>query len=365
MIVEALLSQIEKGRSGRNQGLSMGLPKLESIVDGVTRETNTVVFSNSGSGKTSLILYSYIYKPLCEHLDDNKYDIIYFSLEMSAEILLAKLLSTHIFYTYGLEIGFKEILSRKKDYKLDDAVYEIIQECIPWLHKVEQHIFIYDKNVNADSIYAITMEQLKKYGNFKELSNRIVYTPNDPEHILLAIVDHASLLTPAKNRSLKEEIDTTSKYAVNLRNRTGMSWVFVQQANRDQGNIERFKQNKSAFTLNDTKDSGNPIQDSEVVIAIYNPHRDGLKTYHRYDIDQLTGYFRSIMVLKNRYGESDVEIGVNFHGKINVWSELPKPEEIYDYQKYTGPNYLLEDSIQDEVVEKVEDNTKSNLNFIV
>ena len=29
----------------------MGLPKLESIIDGVTRETYTLILSNSGAGK--------------------------------------------------------------------------------------------------------------------------------------------------------------------------------------------------------------------------------------------------------------------------------------------------------------------------
>lgn len=41
--------------------------------------------------KSSLVLYSYIYRPLRDYPDkDIKY--IYFSLEMSSEVLLAKLL---------------------------------------------------------------------------------------------------------------------------------------------------------------------------------------------------------------------------------------------------------------------------------
>lgn len=256
MIFESFMRLVDAGREGRNQGISMGLPKLESIIDGVTRETNTLIFSNSGSGKTSLALYGYIYKPLCEHLDDDKFKVIYFSLEMTGEMLMAKLLATHIFFKYGIELSVKELLSRKKDYRLSDDLYKIVQDEQEWMQKIEKHLFIYDKQVNADTIYAITMKQLEKYGKFSETENKHVYTPYDPDRIILAVVDHVGLLT-AKGRSLKEEIDLTSKYAVSIRNRTGMSWLFIQQANRDQGNIERFKANKSAFTLNDTKDSGN------------------------------------------------------------------------------------------------------------
>lgn len=50
-IAESLLQEIDLGREGRAQGYSMGLPKLESIVDGVTRRTMTVLASGTGQGK--------------------------------------------------------------------------------------------------------------------------------------------------------------------------------------------------------------------------------------------------------------------------------------------------------------------------
>jgi len=40
------------------------------------------------------------------------------------------------------------------------------------------------------------------------------------------------------------------------------------------------------------------------------------------------------MVLKNRFGKSDVNKGVVFHGEIGMFRELPKPEDISDYSKY-------------------------------
>lgn len=51
MLVESLLKSIDLGRTGKNHGISMGMPKLESLIDGVSKETNTLIFSNSGSGK--------------------------------------------------------------------------------------------------------------------------------------------------------------------------------------------------------------------------------------------------------------------------------------------------------------------------
>ena len=102
------------------------------------------------------------------------------------------------------------------------------------------------------------------------------------------------------------------------------------------------------------------------MIAIYNPFRDGLKTYHKYNIELLESYFRSVMVLKNRFGDCDVEVGCNFFGGINFFHELPKPDEIYDYHKYIDPSYLVMDSnIPDDTKENIDHSNSSNLNFVL
>lgn len=48
---EQIISEVERGRKGLNHGISMGMPKLESMMDGNTRDTYTLILSNSGSGK--------------------------------------------------------------------------------------------------------------------------------------------------------------------------------------------------------------------------------------------------------------------------------------------------------------------------
>lgn len=341
MIVESLVQKIEDGIEGKNQGFSTGLDKLDSIIDGVTKQTYYVLFSNSGAGKTSLCLYSFVYRPLMEHLDDDNFRILYFSLEMASEMLFAKLLSTYIFEEYNLELSVKKLLSRKKGYTLPKEYFDIVKECIPWLKKVESKIIVYDKAINAKLVYALVTKDLEKYGHFETTEKHKTYIPNNKDMVYEVIIDHISLVHPSAGKSLKQEIDDVSKYLLTLRNIAGISPVVIQQANRDQGNVERRKAGISNFTLNDTKDSGGPTQDAEIVISIYNPHRDRLNNYRGYDISQLGDKFRVITVLKSRYGDSDVEIGVNYFGWINYWKELPKPDEIYDPAKYTNPQYIL------------------------
>ena len=373
MITEALIKQIDVGREGKNRGYSMGLPKLESIIDGVSANTYTLVFSPSGTGKSSLALYAFIYRPLMEHLNDDNFKVFYASLEMSADLLFAKLLCMYIFETYGIELSTKELLSKKKDYILNDELYNIVQECIPWMKKVEEKVTIYDKGMNAEILYSLLMADLQEIGTFSETDHRKIYTPNNPDLVYLVVIDHISLLRPNKNRSLKEEIDLVSSYLVTLRNICRISPLVIMQANRDSAGMERRKQGLNNMRLSDTKDSGGPVQDSEIVISIFSPHRERLATYNKYNISVLTDRFRALTVLKNRYGESDVEIGVNFFGKCGLWKELPKPDEIYDYEQYTSPNYILETQEFNNLSDngntlddnKLTDSISNNFNFVL
>ena len=371
MIVDEIFKQIDAGRLGENHGYSMGLPKLEGIIDGVTKETYTLILSNSGAGKSSFALYAYVYKPLMEHLDDDDYKVLFFALEMSEWSLYIKLLSLYIFETYGVQLSFKEILSKKKEYVLSDEHYELVKECKPWLEKISNKLEVYDKHVNANTVYAILKKRLEEIGHFVESDTKMTYVPNNPNLIYTVVIDHIGLIRPRQGNTLKQEIDDLSAYLVTLREKCRISPVVVQQANREQGNIERFKQGKSAFTINDAKDSGNTVQDCNIMIALYNPHRDGLKTYKNYDIKQLGSNFRSIMCLKNRFGDCDVEVGCNFFGGINLFHELPLPDEIYDYARYDNPNYLLEGSVKEldnpiEIDNEISvDKSNSNFNYIL
>lgn len=54
----------------------------------------------------------------------------------------------------------------------------------------------------------------------------------------------------------------------------------------------------------------------------------------------------TIIRLKNRYGDSDVNLGLSFHGEVGLFRELPKPDEISDYEPYI--NLLTQDKKEEE-----------------
>ena len=88
-----------------------------------------------------------------------------------------------------------------------------------------------------------------------------------------------------------------------------------------------------------------------MILAVYNPQVDKRSSYRGYQVKEMGYRFRSILVLKSRYGENQVADCCFFDGMVNKWVELPLPSEIYDYSKYRATdNNNLTDNIEDEKV---------------
>ena len=85
--------------------------------------------------------------------------------------------------------------------------------------------------------------------------------------------------------------------------------------------------------------------------------REKLNSYRGYDIKTLGSHFRSIILLKNRYGDGDISIGCSFFGNCNLWHELPRADEINDYEKYiTTDIYNPKMKVKEEKIEDIKIN---------
>lgn len=358
-ITDNLKDLIDRGRLGENHALSMGLPKLERFVDGIAQETYYLIAGGTGSGKTSFALYSNIYRPLMENIDNPDFHIIYFSLEMTAEQLLGKILSIYVWETFGVELSFKELLSRAKDFTLSDLDYELVCKSLEMLDKIEEHIIIYDKPLNNERMCSFVIESLKKFGTF----NGDSYTLYRPNHIILIVLDHIGLCRPSIGVTKKDEMDAMSSSLVSFRNKCKVSPVVIMQVNRGSSNIERRKQGFQELQLDDLKGTGNPAEDANIVIALFYPFREKMTTYRGYDIKQIGENFRSAVVLKNRWGAADIAVGLGFYGKTGLFRELPVATKITNYEKFATPDWCLTDSLEDscesaEIEPEVQDSKK-------
>lgn len=340
--VDLLFNRIEKGREGKNVGLKTGIEKFDKYTGGIQRGVYTLVFGLSGSGKSSFVLYANIYRPLKDY-PDKDIKLIYYSLELSAELLLAKLMCLYIYEEFGRTISYTDLMSWQEI--LSDEDYECVKASKAWLDSIQDKLIIFDKQLNANSFYATMMPLLKQWGDFEESDDgkRKIYIKHNPEQYVIVVIDHIGLCTPQSGNTKKQEIDMISQYAVRLRERCQVSFYVLQQENRNSSDMDRRKADMTECSSEDLKDSGNTFNDCEVCIGIYYPLKHKVKTHRGYPIiiENAQGNFiglrdryRNAILIKNRLGVSDRTIPLNFFGEIGLFRSLPKADVINDYMPY-------------------------------
>lgn len=284
---------------------------------------------------------------------------------MTQPQVYAKLVSMYVFDNFGVSLRFKDIFSRGKDCVLSDENYEILQKCSSFLDILDERLDFYEGGL-TEAIYLREVNTfLKKFGTFEDDK----YIPNNPQQVLGVMIDHMTLIKATNGRSKKDEIDAISRDSVLLRNKTKiMSPIHIAQFNRNSNNQERMKQGLQDPSMEDFKDSGSLVEDSMVVLSVFSPHKYKLASYKKYNIKILEQSFIGLFLLKSRFGTSDIMIPMNFLGDISHYVEMPKPEEIYDWERYTNANYLLDEDNSIEIKDKKEekdDAQLSNYSFII
>lgn len=341
--VDILFRQIDNGRAGKNIGLKTGISKMDKYTGGLQKGVYTLIFGTSGAGKSSYALYTHIYRPLKDYPDKN-IKLIYYSLEMSQSLLLAKLLCLYIYEEFHYVISYTELMSWQEI--LDDESYEYVKKGKNWLNSIMDKLIIYDKTLNAKFFYKSMMENLEEWGTFEETDDgrRTIYIKNDPEQYVEAIVDHIGLVRPSAGNTKKAEIDEVSAYAVSFKEKCQCSFCILMQENRNSSDMDRRKADLTECSAEDIKDSGNPYNDSEICIGIYYPLKYKIKNHRGYPIivenNQqgsfigLRDRYRSAILIKNRLGVSDRLVPLNFFGEIGYFIELPKADSVTNWKDY-------------------------------
>lgn len=337
MGVNRLFENIEEGRRGRNIGISTGLPVIDSLIYGIQRKYLYTIGADTSGGKTSFAIDVFVYN-LLKNAGNTPVSILYYSFEMSSDILFAKILSLYIFDTFGQIISYQEILSLTE--AISDEKFFYIEQSKDWLLNIQKHVTIYDKALSPGGIYATCKEWLKNFGTFVQIDeHREDYVDNDPNRYKVAILDHVGLISGQGSK--KERIDLTVDYFIHFRNKCSLTGVFVQQLNRNAKGMDRKTNGYELIQLDDFKDTSGTTDGSDVVIALYYPYREKIARCEGYPIQNvLKKRFRLLQVLKNRYGIADSNKGCVFYGEIGMFKEIPRPDEIGDYEPYLSLDYL-------------------------
>ena len=337
---EWLKSKIDSGREGLNKGLPHGFNRLVEYIPGIQQATYYLIGAESSVGKSAFVNNSFVFNPIDWYIanrnnTDVKLKIHYYSFEISKEMMLYKAVCRKMYLEYGLLLDVNYVLSRGK-YRISDEHYDLTVKSLEYFDEMEDILKISDIPTNPTGVFHDSLKYAASVGKGLTADYKIEgeYIPNDPNLYNLIVIDHISLIKKERGFNTKDLIDKLSEYLIILRNKCGFTPVVVQQLNRAGNDPIRMKTGKMEPMLSDFKDSGNTIQDSNVVLSLFSPARYEMETHRNYKIAPnlggLNSRYRSLQILKNRDGEADKTIGLQFLGEVGHFQELNSEKSMTD-----------------------------------
>lgn len=348
-----VLNQIERGKAGLNMGLPMGLKKLETFIAGVQKATYTVISAELGSGKSAFSLHSYVYKPALHLLslkDDptnkTKLKIIYFSMEIALQNILAKAAAWYLWDQYKILTDTRQITGRDGSV-IPEIIEEKIKESKEFFDYIESIMTVYtgEINTNPTGINKIIHKYASEHGRFTTSpEGEVTYEPDDPDEIVEIIIDHIGLTEGEMGSKTgdKSTIDKLDKHIIRWRNLYGYSTVVVQQLGRALSSVDRMKMKRLTPQLSDLADTSETARSANIVMALFLPDRYDVELYpqnskYQYNVSGEGGFgerFSSLSILKDRDGFSNIEMGLYWLGECGYFMELPTPDKVEELKRW-------------------------------
>lgn len=341
VVTKKLYADIRNNRENGVIQYDIGMPKLMKYCDGVRKGVATVIGATSGSGKTTMALYCYVYRPIMDCIERNSRDlkIIIFCLELKDSDTMSKLMSMYLYEKYGIEMSLRDLYSFSGP--ISNERMKIIDEAEGMMEKIESYIKFVEGDLTVSNLTVYLGRYFGKIGVFTEKGQ---YLPNPGTENLVSevLIDHLGEVTCEGRQTPKDAQDGIVNVLKKYKNLCGLSSVVLQQINRMASTTDR-RTKFPGLELNDLKSTGCAAEKADNVIGLYNPYREKLKTIGGYDVSKLKQCLRLVQVLKNRYGISDLTIGAGFYGAASIIAEIPKGEDITDYDRYLTPKWIEDD----------------------
>ena len=351
---------VEDGIKGLNQGLNIGLPRLNAYIHGLQKKYYYVIGGGPKSGKTAFLDNCFILQPYLNDIKPNNEPIEYhyFSMEIDLVEKIAKWVAYFMDIKYGIYCDSNYILGRTKEkltkehLKLVDQIYDeditrlfgnLDENGVPDKNSPRLITFYQDKETptsifntmfqiadNNGTILRENVEEVDEFGTTTYKKRIIGYIPKDPKKKIVCIVDHVALCKRNPGLTEKENIDKLSEGFVFLRNMFGMTIIVLSQFNRELESIDRLKLSRDniAPSRADFKGTGNLTEDANLVIGILNPNLYPNLSYHLdYKLEDWGNSYRSIHIVASRNVEGDINLSVILEGKTGRIKELPKASD--------------------------------------
>jgi replicative DNA helicase len=325
---DKLVHIVADGAKGFNIGYKHGIKALEKFVPYIQRSRIITVLAGTGVGKSLFVVHSLAFEALLDFYYNYKSTRVFYwicySMEMSEEDLLARLGSYILFRNYSIAVTPAELLS-STGKELSEEVKALINgEIKELLNELSQYVEIRTITTVEDANRRITDFYLLHGDIEVDKYNTMTYT-SEVSPFLLVSFDHVALLQGEGSK--KSKIDKLAEIQIRWAGSCGTTFIDIQQLNREEGKIEKFKIQKNPKpSLAEAKDSGDLIDASHLVLALFSAARYDIDTYYDFNIlgNELTALkdnYRAIHLLKNRHGGVGLVHAI-FYGAVGYFQSI-------------------------------------------
>lgn len=276
---------IDKGKKGLNQGLVIPLSLLNNTIGGIQKGNYIIVAAPPKIGKTAFVLDQFVVGLILSN-PTAKIKINFFALDTKKEELALRITSLLIYHVYDIKLSINYLNGSAMDTKgkrivISDNHYNMVKDIsnqyLDLILGVYENgklvkpgiLTFYEKPMTGDEIEYFLHEVAIKNGKEVVTGNEITYTEHDPDFFTINVLDH--LRKVKRKGTMKEEMDKVSKiFSLYTRVYNQVCIAIVHQ-NRNINDVHRIKHMGEHMTPSgsDLKDSGNPEEDCNIMIMLF------------------------------------------------------------------------------------------------
>lgn len=322
---------------------------------GIEQKKYYLITAHEKSGKTQIFSYLFLYTALdyaYKHPDKVRLKVFYYPLEEDEQSIVLRYMS-YLLYTLSkktIRISPADLESTNEEHVLSEDIlkllqteeyrkrFEFFEKCVEFMDSTNPSGVWFDLNSYAEShgksIYKEEEYQNRDTGEMKTRKKFDHYEADDPDEYVLVAVDHVSLLSQERNKTLRETINKLSEYMVTLRNKFNYTPVIIQQQSTETADLEAFKANKIRPTTAGLSDSKYTARDCNTMLGIVNPFKFEIPTYLKYNIERFQDNIRFLEVVIQRGGIAKGICALFFDGATCFFNQLPESNELGKINKY-------------------------------
>ena len=342
----SLLFYIQKAMRGEINGARTASKTMNMNMNGVHPGMYIAIASEQKVGKSTFVTEFFV-NSLIELNPGLDIEYNFVSTEMPRQDIEAKMISRKIYLEHRIILGTDYIMGRKLNpdgsrIRVSDDHYRIIERIykdyvvpisgeysedgvllhkgkINWLGKDNPTgLNKYFRQHASENGTLITQQYNIQEDTGTKIIERVVgYKPNNPNKIVINIIDHMRQLHRERGYGMKDNVDAMSSYLVESARIFGHVNIGVIHLNR-WVNVDmlKFYGDKIKPTSDSIKDTGNISEDCSVMITMMDPADPSYRLTKHMGYDFIAfnqagaAKYRSAHIVENRYGDNaDMRLG--------------------------------------------------------